>query len=143
MSFDLQLFNGDLVIQDGDLASVQDTNKLVQDILKICLTPIGGDPLQPWYGSYISRSLIGSPLATDITLQVAQSQLQNSIQNLMTLQQKQLKSFQKVTPAEQISSILDINVARNTTDPRLYQVKIRVATKALTPVTVSFTVNNI
>jgi phage gp46-like protein len=143
MSFDLQLFNGDLVIQNGDLGTVQDTNKLVQDILKICLTPVGANPLQPWYGSFISRSLIGSSLSTDITLQIAQTQLQNAIQNLITLQQKQLKSYQKVSAAEHISSILSINVARNITDPRTYQVKIKVASKALTPITVPFTVLNI
>ena len=143
MSFDLQLFNGDLVIQNGELSIVQDSNKLVQDILKICLTPVGGNPLQPWYGSFVSRSLIGSPLSTDIILQVGQTQLQNAIENLRTLQIKQLKSFQKMTPDEQISSILDINVFRNTSDPRLLQVNIKVTSKGLKPISIQFGFNSL
>src|SRR5271170_4302310 len=104
MSFDLQIINGDLVLQNGALGTVINSQKLIQDILKIALTPAGSNPLQPWYGSFISRSLIGSPLASSIILQVAQSQLQNALENLMTLQQKQVKSFQMVTPDEQLNS---------------------------------------
>src|ERR1039458_5609818 len=38
MSFDLKLINGDLVIQNGELQTVTNSEKLIQDILKICLT---------------------------------------------------------------------------------------------------------
>ena len=41
MSFDLKITNGDLVINNGLLTIVVDSEKLIQDILKICLILIG------------------------------------------------------------------------------------------------------
>ena len=39
MSFDIKISQGDLAIgSDGDLARVEDTDKLVQDVLKILMT---------------------------------------------------------------------------------------------------------
>lgn len=143
MSFDLKVKNGDLVLDRGDLRTVVDSEKLIQDLLKIALTSAGSNPLQPWYGSYISRSLIGSPLSTNIILQVAQSQLQNSIENLRTLQQQQVKSFQIMTPDEQINSIMDISINRNNSDPRLFDVVIKVLSKGFKPITTAFTVDTI
>lgn len=140
MSFDLKIRNGDLVLQNGDLQPVVDTDKLVQDLLKICLTEAGSDPMNPWYGSYVSRTLIGSYLTPSITVQVAQSQLQNAIENLKNLQTAQIKSFQMVSPAEQISAILNISIIQNPIDPRVYQVAVKVLSKALTPVSTSFNV---
>lgn len=140
MSWDLFVQNGDLQIQNGDLQQVTDTNKLVQDILKICLTTAGADPMNPWYGSYISRSLIGANLDQSITIQIAQSQLQNAIENLKNLQAAQVKSFQQVSAAEQISAILAIAITRSTTDPRIYNVSIKVLSKALTPVSTTFNI---
>lgn len=140
MTYDLKITSGDLVLQNGDLQQVRDTEKLVQDILKICLTNAGSDPMNPWYGSFISRTLIGSILDTTITVQVAQTQLQNALENLKSLQAAQIKSFQKVSPAEQISAILNISIVRNASDPRIFTVQVKVLSKALTPVTASFNV---
>lgn len=141
MSYDLKIVGGDLVLQNGDLQQVTDTDKLVQDILKICLTDAGADPMNPWYGSYISKTLIGSVLAVSITVQLAQSQLQNAIENLKNLQAAQIKSFQRVSAAEQLSAILNISVVRNATDPRVFNVTVKVLSKALTPITTGFSVS--
>jgi hypothetical protein len=143
MSYDLKIISGDLVLQNGDFQTVVDSEKLIQDLLKICLTTAGANPLQPWYGSYISRSMIGSPLGTSIVVQLAQSQLQNAIENLMTLQKAQVKSFQAVTPDEQISAILDISIVRSSSDPRLFDVRIKVLSKGFKPITTAFTVSTI
>ena len=143
MSFDLKIVSGDLVLDQGDLRVVRDSEKLIQDLLKIALTSAGSNPLQPWYGSFISRTLIGSPLTTSIIVQVAQSQLQNAIENLRTLQQSQVKSFQNITPDEQINSILDISINRNQNDPRVFDVRIKVLSKGFKPITTAFTVNTI
>lgn len=141
MSYDLAIKNGDLVLgNNGDLQIVTNTEKLIQDILKICLTNAGSDPMNPWYGSFISRTLIGSVLDTTITVQVAQTQLQNALENLKSLQAAQVKSFQKVSPAEQISAILNISIVRNAVDPRIFTVQIKVLSKALVPVSTSFNV---
>lgn len=143
MSYDLKIISGDLALQNGTLRTVSDSEKLIQDILKICLTAAGSNPLQPWYGSFISRSLIGSPLSSNITIQVAQSQLQNAIENLMTLQKQQVKSFQIVSPDEQINSISDISITRNNTNLTLYIVQIKVLSKGFKPVTTAFTMNTV
>lgn len=143
MSYDLKIRNGDLVLDNGDLKIVIDSEKLIQDLLKIALTSAGSNPLQPWYGSFISRSLVGSTLGTNIIVQVAQSQLQNSIENLRTLQQSQIKSFQNVSPDELINSILDISIDRNSVDPRLFDVRIKVLSKGFKPISTAFTVDTI
>lgn len=143
MSFDLKVISGDLVLNNGDFRTVVDSEKLIQDILKIALTTAGSNPLQPWYGSFISRSLIGSPLSSSITVQVAQTQLQNALENLMTLQRQQVKSFQMVTPDEQINSIMDISIVRSTSNLTLFTVQIKVLNKGYKPITTAFTVNTI
>jgi hypothetical protein len=143
LSFDLKIIDGDLVLQNGDFRQVQDTEKLIQDILKICLTEVGSNPLLPWYGSYLSRSVIGSALGTNVTVQLAQTQLQNALQNLMTVQQQQVKSFQMVTPDELINSISGISVSQSASNPTLFLVQVAVLTKGFKPVTTAFTVSTI
>lgn len=143
MSFDLKIRNGDLVINNGQLQTVVDTEKLIQDILKLCLTDAGSNPFNPWYGSFLSRTVVGNPLYTTVLVQVAKSQLTTSLQNLKDLQDIQLKSFQRVSADEQISAILDISVVRNQIDPRLFDVVIKALTKGLKPVTTAFTVSTI
>lgn len=142
MSYDLQVLNGDLVIQNGDLATIQGKAKLIQDLLKIAITTAGSNPLQPWYGSLISKTLIGSYLSSDIVISTAQSQLQVAIENLQNLQNLQVQSGQPVTPDEQISFINDISITRSTVDPRLFSVVIKVLSKSYGQVAAAFTANN-
>jgi phage baseplate assembly protein W len=143
VSYDIKVINGDLVLQGGDFRLVYDSEKLIQSILKICLTPAGSNPLQPWFGSFINRSLIGSSLSSSITVQIAQSQLQNALQNLMTLQQQQVKSFQTVTPDEQINSISGISINRDASNPTQYNVVVSVMNKGFRPISTAFTVSTI
>ena len=141
MSFDFKIENNDISIGlDGDIKTVEGTEKLIQDILKVCLTEAGSNPLNPGYGSYISKSLIGSVLDSNITTQVAQSQLQNSIELLKSLQEEQLKQQQVISPDEHIASILEVSINRNLTDPRLYDVKIRVVSKGFKQSSTTFSV---
>lgn len=143
MSFDLKISQGDLVIKNSQLQTVIDSEKLVQDILKICLTAAGSNPLHPWYGSFISRTIVGNPLYNSVIIQIAQSQLTTALDNLKSLQGIQLKSFQRVSADEQISAILDISIVRNQVDPRLFDVRISALTKGMKPVPASFTVSTI
>lgn len=143
MSFDLQVIAGDLVLQNGDLVTITGKNKLIQDVLKICLTEVGALPYAPWYGSFISKSLIGSSLDTDIILNVAKNQLQNSLENLQKLQELQVNNVnQKVTPDELIAGIGAINIERNQVDPRLFTVDVSIVNKTFSKASASFTVNN-
>lgn len=141
MSFDLQVLNGDLVISNSDFAVIKGNDKLVQDLLKIALTPAGGNVLNPWYGTLISQSLIGSVLQSNILLSVAKTQLQNAIENLKKLQNLQVASGQSVTPDEQIVFIQDISITQSPFDPRLYQTTIRVLSRAFGKVSATFTVS--
>jgi len=140
MSFDLQVLNGDLVIANSDFAIVQGNDKLVQDLLKIALTESGGNVLNPWYGTLISKSLIGSVLQSDILLSVAQTQLQNAVENLKKLQNLQVASGQSVSPDEQIAFIQNISIIQSPFDPRLYQTTINVLSRSFGKVSAIFTV---
>jgi hypothetical protein len=142
MSYDLLVSNGDLVIKNADIATVKGKDKLIQDLLKIALTTAGSNVLQPWYGSLISRTLIGSYLDSDIIFSVAKTQLQNAIQNLKNLQNIQVASGQRMTPDEQISFVSDISIIRNTVDPRLFSVIIKVLDRSFGRVAASFNVSN-
>lgn len=143
MSFDLKISNGDLVLSGGDFKTVVDSEKLIQDILKMALTPAGSNPSFPWYGSYLSRSLIGNVFDTTLLLQVGQSQLQNSLQILMKLQQSQVQSGQNVSADEQINSILDISITRSANNPTSFAVQIRAISKGFKPITTAFEVNTL
>ena len=143
MSYDLKLKSGDLLIENGDLRVVVDSEKLIQDLLKVAVTTAGSNQLFPWYGTYVSRTLIGSSLETGITMQIAQSQLQNAITSIKALQEGQVRSGQIVSADEQINSIADISINRNSNDPRLFDVKIKVISKGFKTITTAYTVDTI
>jgi len=143
MSFDLRLKNGDLSIKNGDLETITGSEKLVQDILKIAITNAGSNPYAPWYGSIISKTLIGAYLEDRIIINAAESQLQLALTTLQQLQIKQVELRQPMVATEQLAAILDISVQRNGLDPRLFEVKIKVLTKAFKKVDTSFTVTTL
>jgi hypothetical protein len=143
MSYDLRLISGDLVLVNGDFRTCIDSEKLIQDLLKVCLTNVGANPTFPWYGSAVSRSLVGNNLGQTITMQVAQSQLQSAIENLISLQKAQIKNSQPVSPDELIGSIQNISVNQNKIDPRIFSVQITVISKGFKPITTAFTVSSI
>ena len=50
MSFDLKLTDGQLKLKSsGDLDTVFNTDKLVQDVTKIAITPMGANRLHSWF----------------------------------------------------------------------------------------------
>jgi phage baseplate assembly protein W len=138
MSFDLKLSGGDLVIKNGVLVTVVDSDKLTQDILKIISTQLGSNPFFPGYGSPINQALVGT--ADVVSVGVAEDQLRSSIENLKTLQLQQIKNNQTVTPEEQISAIQDVSISQAKDDPRQFFVSITVINAANQRVPVSFAV---
>lgn len=118
MSYDFKISNGDFAIgSNGDFKRAENTEKLIQDILKICITPLGGNIFFPWYGSPVNATLVGNPMDMEFLSTVASGQLQNSLQALQTMQQEQAKR-QKVTPFEQIAAVKQVQIERNQVDPR-------------------------
>ncbi len=131
MSFDLKIQDGDLVIaSNGDLATVENTDKLVQDVLKIISTQIGSNPFFPWYGSPITKSLVGRAYDTNFISSIASQQLRASLERLQAMQREQLRTSQVVTPREQIAAISRVQVDRNITDPRFFKIVLTVLSKA-------------
>ncbi len=129
MSFDLKIINGDLLINNGSLTTCINSDKLIQDILKMVLTEAGSNPMHPWYGSFVSRTIIGNPNYNNVLIQIAKSQLTTALNKLKQLQDLQVKSFQRVTADEQLASIGDISIQNNPNDPRLFDVIIKVFSK--------------
>lgn len=130
MSFDLKIQNGDLQLgADNDLAKVENTEKLIQEIVKIISTPLGGNPFFSWYGSPVTKTLIGTAYSTRFISNIASNQLRSSLETLQKLQKAQLKSGQFVTPQEQLSAIQNVLVDRNSVDPRFFLIDITVLDK--------------
>lgn len=139
MSFDLKITDGDLQISNtGDLQIVENTEKLIQDVLKIVTTPLGGNPFFPWYGGGISSSLIGSSLGLNFSNSIAKLQIEESLETLKKLQTLQTNTGQEVTPAETLAAVQTVDVMRNQVDPRYFRIVIKVLTKALTTASPSF-----
>ncbi len=143
MSFDLRISQGDLAIgSDGDVDRVEDTEKLIQDVLKILLTPLGGNPFHTWYGSLISGTLVGNAFEDEFLIKIASSQINSALETMQNLQKAQT-AVQKVTPNELLAAIRDVEVNRNPVDPRIYSVFVTVLTKGLSTVRTAFSVNNL
>jgi hypothetical protein len=140
MSYDIQIKNGDIAIgSDGDFQKVENTEKLIQDILKMVTTPLNSNLFYPWYGSPISKSLIGTPFDTQFISTVASNQLQGSIETLQKLQSLQA-SYQNISPSEQIAAIQEVRIERNQVDPRFFTVIIKVLSKDLSVAVTQFDV---
>jgi hypothetical protein len=142
MSFDLKIEEGDLKITNGELATVENSEKLVQDILKILTTDLGANLFFPWYGCPITKSLIGTGYGSTFVKDVATQQLFTSLQTLQRMQDDQLQRSQIVTPQEQIAAIQNVDVNRNPSDPRFFTVAVTVLSKSFRRVEVPvFAVN--
>ena len=138
MSFDLRIVNNDLSINpDGSIQTVQDNNKLAQDIIKAVLTPLGSNRFFRWYGSTVGFNTIGEVLDATLTQTEMQRAVQNTLSNIIALQRTQARS-QYVSPGETIASVREVSVIRDSTDPRQYQIVISVLTRQLTVVEETF-----
>ncbi len=138
MSFDLKLDNGDLKISNtGDITTIRDNEKLLQDALKILITPLGGNKAHPWYGSSVGSTLIGGVFDKNFTTDLATQQVKSAMDNLQMIQKTQSKT-QIVTAAETIAAIKDVYINSNAKDQRLLELKVSLLTNALTTVAVKF-----
>lgn len=65
MSFSLQLKDGDLALSGTSLGTVENSDKLQQDLICAILTPLGFDELHPSFGSTLEANII-DPNAQEI-----------------------------------------------------------------------------
>jgi len=130
MSFDLKLENNNLVLSSsGDLDKVTETDKLEQDCTKLAITPLGANKLQNWYGSLLSKSLIGTPFDLEFTKKIASEQLISALETLKSLQLSQAQQ-QNVSASEAISRILNVSIETDKIDPRLIKVFISILSRS-------------
>lgn len=140
MSFDLRIREADIAIgSDGDFEKVEGTNKLIQEVLKILLTRLGSNVFYPWYGSLISQSMVGQALDAEMLNRISANHIQNSLENLQRLQQKQAAQ-QRVTSFEQLAAIRSVKVTQNRVDFRVFTVAVEIASRALSVSNVQFEV---
>lgn len=130
MSYDLKLENGDIPISDGSPVLVIDSEKLIQDILKMLFTPIGESTAHPWYGTPLLSRAVGNSFDSEILASEIESAVQYGLNNLLTLQQLQAQDNQYLTPREQISEIRDIRVELDPVDARKMVVTVEVVAKS-------------
>jgi len=130
MSFDLALSKGDLSIgSDGDLRQFRNSSKLVQDILKILHTPVGGNPFFPQIGNTMTAENIGEVVNRQFMETRATAAITQALQMFQAIQKRQ-ELTQVVTPEEKIEGIAEVSVKQDPTDPRQYNIKISVITGA-------------
>jgi phage baseplate assembly protein W len=140
MSFDLALNMGDLKINnDGTINTVAGNSKLRQDILKILLTEIGDNKFHPKYGSHIGTLQIGSSADNKLIALDLEASARTALENLVSLQRSQSRR-QRLSSGEVILEIINVKVARDTVDPRLYNIFVSVLTQELTEVRSSVTI---
>jgi phage baseplate assembly protein W len=131
MSFDLKLSGGDLIISNnGDFSKVENSEKLVQDALKILATPLGSNPFFPGYGSPLTSSSIGAAQSPSFASDVLTQNIRASMELMMQLQKDQLRVNQTVTAEEQLAAIGNIFVQQDAVDPRMYIAKLTLISKA-------------
>lgn len=138
MSFDLKINQGDLTLgQDGDLEQVTELDKLVQDVLKILMTPLGANVFFPWYGSplsettTLSETTIGQVLDKTFVNSVVMQIIRSNLETLQKLQKQQSMGGQRVSADELLAAIQEIKINRNTVDPTYWTILVRVLTKGL------------
>jgi hypothetical protein len=131
MSFDFALSKGDITIgSDGDVTKVRNTSKLVQDILKVIHTPIGGNPFYPSLGTLLTADTIGSNISQQFAETKIAASVTQAIQIIQNIQRRQ-ESIQIVTPEEKVVKILRLDVSQNAQEPRQYDIQISVLTESL------------
>lgn len=132
MSFDLRINEGDIAIgQDGDLNKIEDTEKLIQDILKMLMTPLGSNVFFPWYGSPLTDVTVGQVLDRKFVVSVVESIIRGNLETLQKLQKQQAASGQRVSAGELLAVVQGIRVNRNIVDPTYWTIIIRVLSKGL------------
>ena len=141
MSFDLKLENGNLKIgSDGKLETVSNTDKLIQDVLKMVLTPVGANKMHIWYGSNFGKTIIGTPLDLKFSKELAVSQLVSSLETLKILQQSQAE-FQNVSASEAIMRVIGVRINQDKLEPRFIRVFLSVLNRAAVRASINFDVN--
>lgn len=140
MSYDIKIVNGDfLVSPNGEVQIVESLEKLKQDVTKILLTELGSNVYHPWYGSELADGVVGYATNAQVIAQNAELVITNALENIMALQAEQMAN-QTVTPQEALGAIQEVSVEQEPSDPRQWNIRVKVLTRALTEITEDFSI---
>ena len=140
MSYDIKIVNGDfLVSPNGEVQTVESLEKLKQDVTKILLTELGSNVYHPWYGSELADGVVGYATSAQVIAQNAELVITNALENIMALEVEQMAN-QTVTPQEALGAIQEVSVEQEPSDPRQWNIRVKVLTRALTEITEDFSI---
>ena len=141
MSFDIKLTNGDIVLDtEGDVQTVANEFKLIQDVLKMLFTATGDNVLHPWYGTPLLSRVIGQSYDLELLQAEIQSGIEYGINNLTTLQGLQERDNQFVTPRELIASLEDVGAIIDEIDPRKLAITVKIRARSNETISETFLV---
>lgn len=124
MSFDLLLEGGDLAENaSGELSTVTGLNKAKQDIIKQIISVKGDNKFHNMLGSEVNKKIIGNNLDGKTTEALLTTSVVEAVNYLIQLQRNQ-KSSQVLSPSEEIISVKNVKVTRDSKEPRQLNVVV-------------------
>ncbi len=140
MSFDIRVTSGDLELgSNGDAATVVNSDKLAQDVIKVLNTPIGSSPLNPTYGSTLTVAQLGQVIDVEAVISQTTISIASALEQLVATQAQQ-KSFQIVTDAETIVDFESPIVEPDPVEPRQFNIVVNAISRDLTPISIALVV---
>jgi|GEM_PF-2387019 len=128
MTWSLKLQNGDLTFDGGHLSTVDNEEKMIQDLRCQLLEKMGFDDMHPEYGSLIdggetTDGIVYNSIIADDDIEMVKLRIQSEIMRVVSSYQnrqldrakadKMLYGKQSLTPREIVSSVNSINFIEN------------------------------
>lgn len=114
--------------ETGKLKTVENEDKLVQDLRKIVITILGSNVSHPWYGTQLEE-IIGTTGIPELIETNISAEIQTAVRNMKNLQSQQIV-YQTVTDREFINVLNDLSVEQNTYDAGIWQVTAEIISQA-------------
>lgn len=136
MAFDVKLVNGDVSFDaSGRLELIRESDKVIQEVLKVVGTSISSDLFNADYGLSVTTSSIGRPLSDASVFGIVQIELRKQLDQLMK-EQRYLATVQTLAPSERIKQIDNITVERDSSEPRQLNISIDLTLQSTEPITI-------
>lgn len=110
---------------DGQLETVEDEEKLMQEVKKIITTLITSNPFHTWYGTSIP-SLIGSKLSNAGFIRTkVTNEINQALTRYSSIQKQQAQARPgSVTPGERFARLLQVSVEQDPTEPTAFNISL-------------------
>lgn len=108
---------------DGDLITVEDEEKLIQEVKKIVTTQITSNIFHTWYGTSIP-SLIGAKISNAGFIRTKiMNEIRQALERYASIQKQQAR-LQTVTAKERFVRVLQINVDQDPIEPTAFNISL-------------------